>query len=105
MATKLKVILQRTESKDFKDIVALVKAGVRVDRGLATAERMFAPTLPPMIALKAMTYFAEGDLASLTPADRSALVAAAASVKTLPPVTLFPDLSAPDASTPAENNI
>lgn len=92
MATKLKVILQRSEAKDYQDIAAMVRAGVRVDAGLAAAEQMFKPTFPPSVSLKAMVYFEGGDLARLSAADRLVLAEAARSVRALPAVVIEPDL-------------
>ena len=37
MATKVKVVLQRAEAKDYRDICAMVNAGVSLSRGLASA--------------------------------------------------------------------
>ena len=55
---------------------------------MAAAESLFAPDLPPMVVLKALTYFEGGDLSSL-PADvREALCAAVAGVGDLPQVSL-----------------
>jgi len=101
MATKLKVILQRTEAKDYQDIAAMIRAGVRVDLGLASAERMYHPTFPVIHSLKAMTYFEGGDLEKrLADGDRKELIAAASRVKPpLPHVALNPDLS-PDTQIP-----
>jgi hypothetical protein len=92
MALKLKVILQRNEAKDYVDIAAMCRADVSVERGLATAEQMFSPTFPPAYALKAMTYFEEGDLENLGPADREILLKMASKVRSLPPVTLKKEL-------------
>jgi hypothetical protein len=94
MATKVKVILQRTESKDYKDIAAMIRAGVRVDVGLAAAEQMYHPTFPVIHAIKALTYFEGGDLKRLSTEDRNELIVAASRIKTsLPQVTVCPDLS------------
>lgn len=93
MATKLKVILQRSEAKDYQDIAAMVKAGVRVDAGLAAAEKMFSPTFAPSESLKAMVYFEGGDMPRLSSADRAVLVEAARGVKVLPSVNFEPDLA------------
>ena len=93
LATKLKVILQRSESKDYKDIGALLKAGVRLDTGLAGAEQMFKPTFAPAESLKALVYFEGGDMHRLTAADRQVLIEAAQRVKMLPPIDPAPDLS------------
>lgn len=94
MATKAKVILQRTEAKDYQDMAAMVRAGVRLDWGLAAAEQMYRPTFPVVHSLKALTYFEGGDLKRLSVADRNDLIAAASKVKPpLPQVTVHPDLS------------
>jgi hypothetical protein len=95
MATKLKVILQRSEAKDYQDIAAMVRVGVRVDAGLAAAEEMYKPTFSPAESLKALVYFQGGDMQRLAAADRQVLVAAAGTVRALPRVEVEPDLSAP----------
>ena len=41
MAHKLKVILQRIESKDYVDIAALLKAGVSLEKGLSAAIALY----------------------------------------------------------------
>ena len=94
MATKVKVILQRTAAKDYQDIAAMIRAGVRVDAGMAAAEQMYHPTFPVVHSIKALTYFEGGDLNRLSIKDRSDLIAAASRIKTsLPHVTVFPNLS------------
>lgn len=94
MATKVKVILQRTAAKDYQDIAAMIRAGVRVDAGMAAAEQMYHPTFPVVHSIKALTYFEGGDLNRLSLKDRSDLIAAASRIKTsLPHVTVLPDLS------------
>lgn len=37
MATKVKVVLQRAEAKDYRDVAAMVNVGVSLSRGLASA--------------------------------------------------------------------
>ena len=93
MATKLKVILQRAESKDYVDLAAMLRAGVRLEAGLAAAEQMFKPTFPAAESLKALGYFEGGDLVLLGPADRKILAAAVSAVRELPAVRLAPDLA------------
>ena len=41
MATKLKVILQRAEYKDYFDIAAMINAGVSLENSLEAARSMF----------------------------------------------------------------
>lgn len=62
LAHKLKVILQRSDAKDYIDIAALLAAGVPLDTGLAGARSLFGATFPPAEALRALTYFGDGDL-------------------------------------------
>jgi len=101
MATKLKVILQRSEAKDYQDIAAMVRAGVSVAAGLAAAEQMFKPTFPPSESLKALVYFEGGDMQRLSATDRRVLIETARDVRELPPITPEPDLSA--TITPSES--
>jgi len=100
MGTKVKTILQRVESKDYKDIAAMVEAGVDLSRGLAIARAMFGNAFQPAVALKTLTYFEGGDLQTLTAADKQLLVSAAANVGDLPEVHRISDnLAVPRPST------
>ncbi|OGA20151.1 MAG: hypothetical protein A3H32_02720 [Betaproteobacteria bacterium RIFCSPLOWO2_02_FULL_63_19] len=88
MAHKLKVILQRSEKKDYQDIAAMIRAGCQLARGLAAARLFFGNALQPAACLKALTYFKDGDLGRLSGADRNTLIEAAKSVRALPRVAL-----------------
>lgn len=90
LATKLKVILQRAEAKDYRDIAAILRVGTDTDlaQGLAGARTLFGPNFQPAEALKALVYFEDGDLATLDTHDRQALVQAAGAVRDLPDVAL-----------------
>lgn len=76
--TKIKVLLQRVEAKDYRDIDALLAAGVALPRILGAARALFGPAFNPLVARKALTYFEGGDLDTLPPALRERLTAAAA---------------------------
>lgn len=89
MATKLKVILQRAEAKDYRDIAAMVDAGVSLALGLSSARLLFGPNFQPGESLKALVYFDDGDLDTLTTAERNTLVNAAKRVRNLPDVALL----------------
>ena len=89
MATKVKVILQRAEAKDYRDIAAMVSAGVDLSRGLAAAQKIYGPNFQPSESLKAMVYFDDGDLRTLTKGERSCLVKAASAVRDLPCVEIL----------------
>jgi len=82
---KLKLVVQRVEAKDYLDVAAILRSGLSLERGLAAAEVLFAPDLPPMVVRsRPLTYFEGGDLSSL-PADvRATLCAAVAGVDDLP---------------------
>ncbi len=86
MATKLKVLLQRVESKDYRDIVALLAGGMDLPRGLAFASALFAPNFPAGECLRALTYFEGGDLQVLTEQEKDALNKAASEIRALPEV-------------------
>lgn len=87
MATKLKAMLQRVEAKDYLDIATLIQSGTSLDKGLASAEKMFAPTFAVAPALKALTYFEGGDLSGLPTETRNILVEAVERIVDLPEVT------------------
>lgn len=88
MATKLKVILQRVEAKDYRDIAAMVNAGVSLAKGLAAARAMYGLSFQPSESLKALVYFEGGDLHTLSREDRETLIRAASAVRELPPVCI-----------------
>jgi hypothetical protein len=88
MATKVKVILQRAEAKDYSDIAAMLDAGVSLAKGLSAARELYGLNFQPSESLKAMVYFEDGDLRTLTKAERSTLVKAVSAVRDLPRVVI-----------------
>jgi hypothetical protein len=88
MATKVKVLLQRVEAKDYQDIAAMVEAGVSLAKGLASARQMYGPAFQPSECLKALVYFEGGDLDSLSEAVKNTLIRASDSVRDLPDVAI-----------------
>ena len=86
LATKVKVLLQRVEAKDYLDVAALLGNGVSLARGLAAARSLFGPAFQPSECLKALVYFEGGDLNSLTESTRHLLIHAASAVGDLPGV-------------------
>jgi hypothetical protein len=83
LATKVKVLLQRVEAKDYFDVAALLGNGVSLARGLAAARSLFGPAFQPSECLKALVYFEGGDLNSLTESTRHLLIHAASAVEDL----------------------
>jgi Nucleotidyl transferase AbiEii toxin, Type IV TA system len=88
LATKLKVILQRAEAKDYRDIAAIIGSGANLLAGLAAARELFGKTFQPSESLKALTFFADGDLSTLTNREKTVLIHAASTVRELPPVSI-----------------
>ncbi len=89
MATKVKVVLQRAEAKDYRDIAEMIRTGVSLPAGLAAARAFFGAAFQPSESLKAMVYFADGDLRTLSRADKETLVKAVSEVRSLAPVTIL----------------
>jgi Nucleotidyl transferase AbiEii toxin, Type IV TA system len=84
LATKLKVILQRVEAKDYQDIAAILRSGLGLEEGLAAAAELFAPGFQPSEAIKAITYFEGGDLDRLSSSDKYVLTRAASMIRRTP---------------------
>jgi hypothetical protein len=88
LATKVKVVLQRAEAKDYRDIATLLAAGGDLSAGLAAAAAMYGPGFQPSESLRALVFFKDGDLPSLSDTEKGVLVAAASKVRALPPVAI-----------------
>ncbi len=86
MATKVKVVLQRAEAKDYRDIASMVGAGLSLADGLGAARALFGESFQPSESLKALAFFGDGDLSTLSRAERATLVEAVAAVRSLPEV-------------------
>jgi hypothetical protein len=82
-ATKVKVLLQRVEAKDYRDIAAMLSAGQNLEKALGGARRMYGYTFQPSESLKAMTYFEGGDLQSVSQQERAVLIEAVKSVRNI----------------------
>jgi hypothetical protein len=88
LATKVKVVLQRAEKKDYRDIAAMLRAGAGLADGLAAAVAMFGGGFQPSEGLRALVFFRDGDLASLSESDQRLLVTAVKAVRELPEVRI-----------------
>ncbi len=86
MATKLKATLDRAEAKDYRDIAEMISGNVSLPLGLSAFEKMFGGE--PAQVLRALGYFADGDLPTLDKADRDLLRRARDSVAQLPDVSV-----------------
>ena len=89
MAAKLKVLWQRAEAKDYVDVAAMIRANLSLEYGLGCATALYGVQFNPVIVLKALTYFEDGDLPTLAPDVRRLLIEAAGNVRGIPKVQLI----------------
>ena len=86
LATKLKAILDRAEAKDYRDISAMLSAGMSLEKALGAFAKMYGKD--PGLPLRALGYFKDNDLPSLSKSDREILQAARDSVSKIPDVPI-----------------
>ncbi len=79
-ATKLTIVQQRAQARDYLDIAALLDSGIDLPTALAAARAIYGKEFNGALSLKALTYFEDGDLPNLSPATQSKLRAAALEV-------------------------
>jgi hypothetical protein len=85
---KMRVVQVRAAGKDYLDVETLLSNGVPLSRALGAAATLFSG-FAPMVTLKALSYFEDGDLAELPEATMRALARAAADVRVIEPVPLL----------------
>ena len=76
LGTKLKVIMQRIEAKDYKDIAVMLNSGMSLEKGLGCSLAMYGNQFPPSESVKALTYFHGGNLSILTNDEKNILISA-----------------------------
>ena len=86
LATKLKAILDRAEAKDYRDISAMLAAGVSLEKALGGFGKMYRRD--PALALRALGFFRDGDLPTLPEKDQQLLRAARDRVREIPDVAV-----------------
>jgi len=72
--TKAAVVVQRSESKDYIDILALINSGISLPSAMAAARAIYGDQYNPMLTLKSLTYFGDGDLHKLTDQQKAHLI-------------------------------
>lgn len=72
-ATKLATIQQRAQARDYEDVLALIDAGVSLTKMLAAADAVYGATFNGALSLKALAFFADGDLPTLKAPTQSRL--------------------------------
>lgn len=75
--TKAAVVTQRAEAKDYLDILAILNSGLSLADAMAAAVAIYGEQYNPMMTLKSLTYFGDGDLHKLTAAQQAQLIEAA----------------------------
>ena len=93
--TKAAVIQQRAEKKDYLDLAALFAAGVTLEQAIGAAQALYRELFNPMITLKALTYFGDGDLSELPHGTQQLLREKAARFTRSEPVVRVSDSIAP----------
>lgn len=86
LATKLKAILDRAEAKDYRDISAMLAAGISLEKALGAFAQMYRRD--PGLPLRAIGFFQDGDLPSLPQADRELLRSARDAISEVPEIVL-----------------
>jgi predicted TIM-barrel fold metal-dependent hydrolase len=86
IGTKLKVIMQRAEAKDYEDIAQLLRSGESLIQGLGAARALFGSAFAPSESLRALTFFNDGDLARVSAETRRELRNEAAKASRMFPI-------------------
>src|SRR5271157_1803747 len=93
LGTKLKVIMQRAESKDYSDIAQLLGAGQSLIQGLGASQSLYGSTFAPAECLRALTFFDDGDLTRVSAETRNVLRTEAAKASRLFPIPSIEKIS------------
>ncbi len=86
-AQKVRVVQVRAERKDYLDLATLMAHGIALPAALGAAQALY-PDFAPLVTLKALSYFDDGDLAELPGDVKTRLVASASEVRAVDPVVL-----------------
>jgi hypothetical protein len=81
---KTSVVQVRAESKDYRDVIALLHGGISLSTLLAAGKALYGEQFNPLITLKALSYFGDGDLDSLTEPEKETLLWAVQRVGEIP---------------------
>jgi hypothetical protein len=94
-ATKLRTIQQRAEVKDYRDLDAAIGSGISLAEGLAAAVAIYGKAFNSLATLKALTYFKDGNLPSLSGEIQERLLRAVTMIKLgeLPRVVAKPGIT------------
>ena len=80
-ATKAQVVQTRASAKDYLDVDALLRlGGISLSEALGAATAVFGDRFNPMLTLKALTFFGDGDLHTVPDSVRERLARAVQAV-------------------------
>lgn len=65
-ATKVKVVQDRAEAKDYIDLSRLLEEGIDLGDALGAARSVYGGSFNPILSLKALSFFNDGDLRTLS---------------------------------------
>ncbi|NBS50720.1 MAG: hypothetical protein EBS97_09010 [Verrucomicrobia bacterium] len=94
-ACKLAALVNRVERKDYQDVAALLRHGLRLPHLLGCAEAVYHGAFPTAACLKSLTWFDDPVLARLSEEDRRLLEGAALAVEKIETVPLLSDRISP----------
>lgn len=78
--TKIKVLQDRAELKDYLDVLALLENGIGIEDAIRAAMTIYGESFNPMVSLKALTWFEDADVRKLDAKARHVLEEAVKSV-------------------------
>lgn len=81
-AQKVRVVQVRAERKDYLDLATLIERGITLPRALGAARALY-PEYAPLVTLKALSYFGDGDLDGLPDDVKAAIARAARDVRSV----------------------
>ena len=79
-ATKAAAVQSRASAKDYIDLDALLRSGLALENALGAAGAVFGPGFNPLLTLKALTFYGEGDLHEVPNGVRRNLAKAVAAI-------------------------
>ncbi len=89
-AQKVRVVQVRAERKDYLDLATLLSHGITLPKALGAAQALY-PDFAPLVTLKALSYFGDGDLDALPDVVKQQFLEAAAGVRTVDTVERISD--------------
>jgi hypothetical protein len=98
---KAAVVQQRAEAKDYLDLIALLENGISLPMAVAAAQALYREQYNPIVTLKALTYFEDGDLPTLSRSQRERLSTVASERLVVPVIKRLADTLSPCGKAPA----